>query len=58
MYKQDGSIHTLVEGEKSDGLTFSIYNNYLYFTNSRINEVTADISDMTFTLNKIKLTNN
>jgi sugar lactone lactonase YvrE len=31
--KQDGSIHTLVEGEKSDGLTFSIYNNYLYFTN-------------------------
>jgi hypothetical protein len=27
----------------------------LYFTNSRINEVTADISNLTFTLNKIKL---
>jgi hypothetical protein len=52
--KQDGSIHTLVEGEKIRWAdTFSIYNNYLYFTNSRINEVTADISDMTFTLNKI-----
>jgi hypothetical protein len=30
----------------------------LYFTNSRINEVTDDISNMTFTLNKIKLANN
>jgi sugar lactone lactonase YvrE len=51
--KQDGSIHTLVEGEKIRWAdTFSIYNNYLYFTNSRINEVTADISDMTFTLKK------
>jgi hypothetical protein len=38
--KQDGSIHTLVEGEKSDW-HLSIYNNYLYFTNSRNNEVTA-----------------
>jgi hypothetical protein len=47
----------LVEGEKIRWAEF-IYNNYLYFTNSRINEVTADISDMTFTLNKIKLTNN
>jgi hypothetical protein len=41
------AVFTLVEGEKSDGDDFSIYNNYLYFTNSRINEVTADISDMT-----------
>jgi sugar lactone lactonase YvrE len=57
--KQDGSIHTLVEGEKIRWAdTFSIYNNYLYFTNSRINEVTADISNMTFTLNKIKLADN
>lgn len=57
--KQDGSIHTLVEGEKIRWAdTFSIYNNYLYFTNSRINEVTADISTMTFTLNKIELSDN
>ena len=56
--KQDGSIHTLVEGEKIRWAdTFSIYNNYLYFTNSRINEVTADISKMTFTVNKIRLYN-
>ncbi|CAM2917060.1 L-dopachrome tautomerase-related protein [Flavobacterium frigoris] len=57
--KQDGSIHTLVEGKKIRWAdTFSIYNNYLYFTNSRINEVTADISTMTFTLNKIELSKN
>jgi sugar lactone lactonase YvrE len=54
--KPDVSIHTLVEGNKIKWAdTFSIYNDYLYFTNSRINEVTADISNMTFTLNKIKL---
>jgi sugar lactone lactonase YvrE len=57
--KQDGSIHTLVEGEKIRWAdTFSIYSNYLYFTNSKINEVTADISNMTFTLNKIELPKN
>jgi sugar lactone lactonase YvrE len=54
--KPDGSIHTLVEG---DGIrwadTFSIYDNYLYFTNSRINEASGDISNMIFSLNKIKL---
>ena len=54
--KPDGSIHTLIEGDMIKWAdTFSIYNNYLYFTNSRINEVTADISNLTFTLNKIKL---
>ena len=54
--KPDGSIHTLIEGndlKRAD--TFSIYNNYLYFTNSRINEITGYISNMTFTLNNIKL---
>jgi sugar lactone lactonase YvrE len=57
--KKDGSIHTLVEGKKIRWAdTFSIYNNYLYFTNSRINEVTADISNMNFTLNKIALDTN
>ncbi|TRX57612.1 hypothetical protein FNH22_15865 [Fulvivirga sp. M361] len=54
--KEDGSIHTLAEGDKIKWAdTFSIYNNYLYFTNSRINEVTGDISNMVFTLNKIEL---
>jgi sugar lactone lactonase YvrE len=54
--KQDGSIHTLVEGSTIKWAdTFSIYDNYLYFTNSRINEVSSDISAMTFTLNKIQL---
>lgn len=54
--KPDGSVHTLIEGNDIKWAdTFSIYNNYLYFTNSRINEVTDDISNMIFTLNKIKL---
>jgi sugar lactone lactonase YvrE len=54
--KPDGSIHTLIEGNAIKWAdSFSIYSNYLYFTNSRINEVTEDISDLIFTLNKIKL---
>jgi hypothetical protein len=51
--KQDGSIHPSGRWKIRWADTFSIYNNYLYFTNSRINEVTADIY-MTL-LNKIKL---
>ena len=35
--------------------TFSIYNNDLYFTNSRINEINGPISDMKFDINKISL---
>lgn len=35
--------------------TFSIYNNELYYTNSRINEAGNDISSMNFTIYKIKL---
>lgn len=54
--KPDGSIKTLVEGDEVKWAdTFSIHDDYLYFTNSRINEVTNDISNMTFTLNKIAL---
>ncbi|PRP66944.1 L-dopachrome tautomerase-related protein [Nonlabens agnitus] len=57
--KPDGSIHTLVEGDKVRWAdTFSIYNNELYYTNSRINEATGDISNMTFTLNKTPLPTN
>ena len=57
--KPDGSTHTLIKGDKVKWAdTFSIYNNYLYYTNSRINEVTADISAMNFTVNKIELPTN
>lgn len=35
--------------------TFSIHDGYLYFTNSRIQEATEDISNMEFTLKRVKL---
>ncbi|TXD85594.1 hypothetical protein ESY86_03050 [Subsaximicrobium wynnwilliamsii] len=35
--------------------TFSIYKNVLYYTNSRINEVTGPITEMTFDIHKISL---
>ncbi len=35
--------------------TFSIYNDYLYYTNSRINEASNDISDLEFSIEKVKL---
>ena len=35
--------------------SFSIYDGWLYFTNSRIHEARGDIKDMEFTINKIKL---
>lgn len=56
-YRQpDGSIQTLVAGDAIKWAdTFSIYDGYLYFTNSRIHEATGDISNMNFTLNKVKL---
>ncbi|PKB43600.1 major royal jelly protein [Cellulophaga sp. RHA19] len=57
--KPDGSTHTLLKGDAVKWAdTFSIYNGYLYYTNSRINEVTANISDMEFTVNKIELAKN
>ena len=54
--KPDGTIATLLEGDQVKWAdTFSIYNGYLYYTNSRIHEVQGDISAMKFSLNKIKL---
>lgn len=54
--KPDGTIHTLIEGvDVRWADSFSIYKNDLYYTNSRINEVTGPITDMIFTVNKIKL---
>lgn len=35
--------------------TFSIYDGYLYFSNSRISETSGDISNLVFTINKVKL---
>jgi len=35
--------------------TFSIYNNHLYYTNSRINELKEPITEMKFGINKISL---
>lgn len=35
--------------------SFAIYDGYLYFTNSRIPEAVGDISQMEFTVNKIRL---
>lgn len=49
-------VSTLVEGNKVKWAdTFSIENNYLYYTNSRIHEAGEDISDLVFTINKINL---
>jgi sugar lactone lactonase YvrE len=51
-----GAVTTLVKGEKVRWAdTFSIHDNVLYYTNSRINEITGPIDDMTFSLNSIKL---
>jgi hypothetical protein len=50
-----GAITKFVTGEKVRWAdSFSIYNN-LYYTNSRINEVSGPVDDMTFDLNAIKL---
>jgi len=52
----NGTIKTLVEGDDVKWAdTFSIYNGYLYYTNSRINEASGDISNLDFTINKVKL---
>ena len=51
-----GEVRTLVEGDQVRWAdTFSIYNGWLYYTNSRIHEVSGDISDMTFSINKVRL---
>jgi sugar lactone lactonase YvrE len=50
------TIKTLAEGDSIRWAdTFSIYDGYLYFSNSRINETGGDISNLEFSINKIKL---
>lgn len=49
-------VSTLIEGEQVRWAdTFSIYDGYLYYTNSRINEITGPLGDMKFTINKVKI---
>lgn len=49
-------IKTLVDGDMVNWPdTFSIYNGYLYFSNSRISETSGDISNLVFMINRIKL---
>ena len=51
-----GEQEVLAQGEKIRWAdTLSIYNGYLYYTNSRINEVKEDISNMDFSIYRIKL---
>lgn len=52
----NGKISVFAEGEKIKWAdTFSIYNDELYYTNSRINEVKGDISNMEFTIHKMSI---
>ncbi|MBL3657636.1 L-dopachrome tautomerase-related protein [Fulvivirga sediminis] len=49
-------MKTLYEGDKVRWAdTFSIYNGYLFYTNSRLHEVNGEVDKMTFSLNKVKL---
>lgn len=51
-----GELKTLLEGDHVKWAdTFSIFDGFLYYTNSRIHEVKGDISDMEFTIYKVKL---
>ena len=51
-----GNLNSIAEGEKVRWAdTFSIYNNELYYTNSRIHEAGKDVNDLTFSIYKIKL---
>ncbi len=52
----EGDIHSLVEGDEIKWAdTFSIFGDELFFTNSRIHEASGDISQIVFTVNKVKL---
>lgn len=51
-----GKLHVLLQGEEVKWAdTFSIYDGYLYYTNSRIHEAGEDISNMYFQINRIPL---
>ena len=49
-------VSTLIEGDQVRWAdTFSIYKGDLYYTNSRINEITGPLGDMKFTINKVSI---
>ncbi|GLB51066.1 hypothetical protein NBRC110019_01050 [Neptunitalea chrysea] len=51
-----GELKTLLSGAQVKWAdSFSIFNGYLYYTNSRINEVKGTINDMEFTIYKVKI---
>ncbi|OIQ30738.1 MAG: hypothetical protein BM564_00570 [Bacteroidetes bacterium MedPE-SWsnd-G2] len=51
-----GKTKTLLEGPNVNWAdTFSIYDDYLYYTNSRIHEASDDVSELSFTIRKVKL---
>lgn len=53
---KSGEQEVLAKGKKIRWAdTFSLYEGYLYYTNFRINEVKGDISDMEFSIYRIKL---
>ncbi len=52
----NGQVSTLVSGEAVKWAdTFSIYDGFLYYTNSRINETKGGVEQLTFTINKVKI---
>jgi sugar lactone lactonase YvrE len=49
-------LQTLAEGETVGWAdTFSVFGDYLYFTNSKIHQAKGDISNIAFTIQKIKI---
>ncbi len=56
MNLNDKNVSVLVEGDKIKWAdTFSVEGNELYFTNSRIHESGGDISNLVYTVNKVKI---
>ncbi|WP_340199365.1 L-dopachrome tautomerase-related protein [Ascidiimonas sp. W6] len=51
-----GNLNVIASGENVRWVdTFSIYNGELYYTNSRIHEAKANVSDLTFTIYKVNI---
>ena len=51
-----GELSVLVEGDQIKWAdTFSIHDGYLYFTNSRIHESMGEVSELVYSVNKIRL---
>ncbi|TYP70420.1 L-dopachrome tautomerase-related protein [Aquimarina intermedia] len=53
---KEGTQHTLHQGDQINWPdTFSIYDGYLYYTNSRIHEAQGDIASLEFSIYKIQI---